>query len=424
MLLLLPALRPADCQVPVDPVERARGAVARLISGHVSGTGFLVSEDGVMVTACHVVSDLQSVWAHFADGTAVQAEGLLAFDPENDVAVLKLRADQLPRGLPIIPIRVPEAQRAGDAAWTVGYPGDAGIQQLSRGVVLVAWANPPPADRAETTKHSARRYAPIQFDAPVSPGCSGSPLFDSEGYAIGVVASHIGKRDGVGFATSIGVLSPFPVKTGVVQSFSDAAKSFDGTPLALSMQASSLLHFWEEQSQPGHNEEWDYVKAPWRSEAARSGAEFALKRFRQAAFDPSDHGDAAFNAAICCWRLGRKEEAVASMVKAVQVWPDNVAGHLLLAKSYASAWRRAESEAEARKIVALSPVFAAGRRALADALMIRRQYGAAATELSALVKLRPYDFTAYFDLDRMKKLERDVAPGKMHRPKPHPKTEP
>ena len=170
------------------------------------GSGFVISEDGEIVTNAHVVTDGQAegsgdinpareVYVQFVDRNQVEAE-IVGFDPFADVALLKVD----PEGLDIDPIELGslEGVEAGDPVAAIGSPfGER--QSLSVGVVSAT-------ERAIPSLTEFRIGGAIQTDASINPGNSGGPLLDAEGRVIGInqqIDTTSGGNQGVGFAVPI-----------------------------------------------------------------------------------------------------------------------------------------------------------------------------------------------------------------------------
>jgi len=183
---------------PGDP-----GAETPQIAG---GSGFIVSEDGRILTNAHVVlgGDL-TVWLD--DRRSFEAE-VVGLDPTTDVAVLDIDANDLP----VLPLGDSEQIRVGDWVMAIGSPGvgsgqleqtvTAGIiSALGRPLQLLSqelFADPETRDVAG---YAIENF--IQTDAVINPGNSGGPLLDMNGRVIGIttaIASPTGFFLGYGFA--------------------------------------------------------------------------------------------------------------------------------------------------------------------------------------------------------------------------------
>jgi S1-C subfamily serine protease len=166
------------------------------------GSGVLVSEDGVIMTALHVVRGADRIDLTFATGAT--AAGLVVEEqPDKDVALVQ--ADVLPEGVipavlgnPALPI--------GSEAFAVGSPYGL-FGSLSAGVISgqERTFRLPDSDITVTGL--------IQFDAAVNPGNSGGPLLDRAGRVIGIVIALLNPTDDDTFA-GIGLAVPIDAAGG------------------------------------------------------------------------------------------------------------------------------------------------------------------------------------------------------------------
>lgn len=160
--------------------------------GQGSGSGVVIDQRGLIVTAAHVVSGAPSIQVQFATGDRMSAR-VLGTDEANDLALLKV--DQLPQGVPVAPLGNSDSMQVGDVVIAIGSPfGLSGT--VTQGIVSAvnrSWN--PPGDRLRTGL--------MQTDAPINPGNSGGPLFNVQGEVIGIatmIESPIRGNVGVGFA--------------------------------------------------------------------------------------------------------------------------------------------------------------------------------------------------------------------------------
>jgi S1-C subfamily serine protease len=164
---------------------------------HALGSGVIVTRDGQIMTADHVIEGASTIEVTFADGTR-SAAAVASSDPEHDTAVL--RPDQPPSV--IVPAVVGGGVQVGDDTYSVGNP--LGLSDsMTAGVVSGL-------DRTiERDGGGAPLTGLIQFDAAVNPGSSGGPLLNRQGQVVGIVtalANPSGQRFfvGIGFAVPIG----------------------------------------------------------------------------------------------------------------------------------------------------------------------------------------------------------------------------
>ena len=162
-----------------------------------SGSGFIVSPDGYILTNNHVVAGADQVKVTLFDNRVFTAR-VVGRDPNTDIAVNKIDADHLTP----LALGNSDAARVGDWVLAIGNPLNfqftvtAGIVS-AKGRQLDGLLNP-------NDRYQIQDY--IQTDAAINPGNSGGPLVNMEGQAIGInaaIASQTGYYEGYGFAVPI-----------------------------------------------------------------------------------------------------------------------------------------------------------------------------------------------------------------------------
>ncbi len=180
------------------------------------GSGFIISEDGYILTNNHVVKDAEEVTVTLSDEHKYKAE-IVGTDAETDLALLKISVDY---NLPVIELGDSDSILVGDWVIAVGNPfPHLGLDRtVTVGVVsakgrkgLIFGGDIP----------SYQNY--IQTDASINPGNSGGPLVDLNGRAVGVnsaIASPSGGNVGIGFAIPINLAQNIAnqLKTGGIVS--------------------------------------------------------------------------------------------------------------------------------------------------------------------------------------------------------------
>jgi S1-C subfamily serine protease len=154
-----------------------------------SGSGFLISSDGYIVTNNHVIENAIDIKVSFSDGRIETAE-LKGTDPSTDVAVIKIY-DSGQKGLSFADS---DALKAGQIAIAIGNP--LGLQHSVTAGVVSALGRTLRANNGRLIDDV------IQTDAALNPGNSGGPLVNSSGFVIGMNTAVIPSAQGLCFAVS------------------------------------------------------------------------------------------------------------------------------------------------------------------------------------------------------------------------------
>jgi len=174
------------------PRYRQHGTEKKEIGG---GTGFIISSDGLILTNRHVVSDTEAEYTVLTnDGEKYKAR-VLARDSVNDIAVLKIEKDNLPK----VEFGDSDTLQIGQGAITIGNALGEFRNTVSAGVISGLKRSITASGGGTTEELSGI----IQTDAAINPGNSGGPLVNLAGQVIGVNVAMASGAENIGFAIPI-----------------------------------------------------------------------------------------------------------------------------------------------------------------------------------------------------------------------------
>jgi serine protease Do len=171
-----------------EVIARAKPAVVRLKGTSKSGSGFFVTEKGVIATNGHLARGEGSLLAILFNGEQLTAK-IIHVDPDCDIALLKVEGDDFP----FLTLAAASNVRQGETVVAVGNPGGGMPFTATKGIV------------SALGKFSAAGPGLwIQTDAAINPGNSGGPLLNADGEVIGINTLKLERRSvsGIGFALS------------------------------------------------------------------------------------------------------------------------------------------------------------------------------------------------------------------------------
>lgn len=180
----------------------------RPTTGEGAGSGWIVSEDGYIVTNNHVVGDADKVTVVMGDGSSYIAEQVKT-DPMTDLAIVKINASNLPV------VKIGDSSRLQVGEWVVAI-GNALGQGTSATVGVVS-----AIDASVPMSPGQSLHGLIQTDAAINPGNSGGPLVNMAGEVVGIDSIKVAQVgvEGMGYAISINQAMPIInelMKTGYI----------------------------------------------------------------------------------------------------------------------------------------------------------------------------------------------------------------
>ncbi|MDX1811833.1 MAG: Do family serine endopeptidase, partial [Gammaproteobacteria bacterium] len=156
------------------------------------GSGFIISNDGYILTNNHVIEDAEKIVVRLSDRRELDAE-LVGKDKRSDLAVLRIKADHLPV------VKLGDSSKLKPGEWVLAIGSPFGFDySVTAGIVSAKGRSLP-----------RENYVPfIQTDVAINPGNSGGPLFNLDGQVVGInsqIYSRTGGYMGVSFAIPINV---------------------------------------------------------------------------------------------------------------------------------------------------------------------------------------------------------------------------
>jgi len=169
-------------------VRRTKPAVVYLKGLEYSGTGFFVTDTGVIATNAHLARGEESLLALLPVGQQLEAK-VVYLDADLDIALVKVEGKEFPH----LALADAATVKQGEEVLAIGNPGDAMLFSVTKGIVSAVgiFANAGPGTW-------------IQTDTPINPGNSGGPLLNTRGEVIGINTQKLIKKHvtGIGFALS------------------------------------------------------------------------------------------------------------------------------------------------------------------------------------------------------------------------------
>jgi S1-C subfamily serine protease len=209
------------------------------------GSGIVISQDGLVMTAAHVVQMADAVVVRFLDGNMVGAR-VVGSSTQADVALIQL--NQVPDNLSVAELGNSNKVKIGDEIFVIGAPY--GVDHTLTVGYMSGRRHP------EVVCNSLLPIEFLQTDAAINKGNSGGPMFSMDGKVIGIVShilSHSGGSEGVGFAVSINTAKHLLLEQGSVWTGLEAYLVSGTLAKALNLpQDAGLLIQRVADDSPGH----------------------------------------------------------------------------------------------------------------------------------------------------------------------------
>jgi tetratricopeptide (TPR) repeat protein len=365
-----------------------------------TGTGFIIDSNGIIATNYHVMSMClegnNTTLIKMENGAFFPLSELVNFDEENDVAIFKIDGKELP----MVKIAKSYEPKQGESIAVIGSP--LGLETtVSDGIVS-----------------SIRgKDGIIQITAPISPGSSGSPVFNSKGEVIGVATFLIKGGQSLNFAIPVKHVANLlkgtrkVKKKGIVNSEQHPAVT--PAPTYKGLTAMDWFHqadaLWAEGkfTDPKKAIEYlnnairlqsDYAEAYVNRGIAYNGLvqyQHAIEDFNDAILLKPDLVEAYVNRGIAYDELGQQHRAIQDYNKAIRLQPDYVSAYGNRGNAYKKLGQKKRAIEDYNEVIRLQPDDAMAYNNRGNAYDDPDQYQRAIADYNEAIRLKPDYADAY-----------------------------
>ena len=387
--LLLPSVSRADAdKVYRDSSPAVVVVVAIDKEGRAEslGSGFIVREDGAVVTNYHVIHMASDIM--IKTGTKVRdVEGVLYVDPENDLAIIKMEG----KGYPTVRIGDAGNLRVGEKVYVVGNPH--GLENtISEGIV------------SGIREVDATRKL-LQITAAISPGSSGGPVFNDNGEVVGIATFLIADAQNLNFAIAVNLVTPGlsrkelakPQNACQVDYRSTAACwYYEGLAWGIAGRLDKATEAFKRSLSIDSKRVDTYVNLGV-TYAKAERYDDAVRMFTEALKMDSNKPDVLALLGATYGEMGKYSEALATFKSSNSFKPEATT-YYNLAIVYGKMDRHAEALEAAKEAVRLKPEYADAHGYLGFEYTMQRAYNEAAAEYKKGLRINPDDTKMHFGL--------------------------
>ncbi len=351
------------------------------------GSGFIADPNGIVVTNYHCISDAVTAWIRLTNGAHYEVEGVLGIDKAWDIAVLKIKA----KNLPSAPIGDSDKLSAGERVIAIGNP--LGLENTVSEGIISALRGP-----------EGTASALIQFTAPISPGSSGGPLFNTKGQVVGVTTLYLTEGQLLNFAVPINLVKPL-LKGRKLVALTDATKETKTVSPPAKLQKPS-----ESPSRPSTPSEEAVVSESERhfrlgvSFAKEGKLDSAISEFQEVIRLKPDFAEAHYNLGLAYNQKGLYDLAIRQYEEAIRLKPDFAEAYYLLGRAYEAKGLYDLEIRQYEEAIRLKPDFAEAHYNLGVTYGRKGQYDLAIRHVEQAVRIKPDYKKAHDFLDDLYQL--------------------
>ena len=398
---------PMACGADADKIYRENsGAVVVVVSiddkGHVigQGSGFIVREDGAVVTNYHVVSMAADVKIKVGM-KILDIEGVLHADPENDLAIVKLEGG----GYPKVKIGDVNKLQVGEKIYVIGSPQ--GLENtISEGIL-------------SGIRDVDQERKILQMTAPISPGSSGGPVFNGSGEVVGVATFLIAETQNLNFAMPINLVLAGLKKKEIVSPQDACQVDFNQTAACWYYQGlafGTTGQFDRAAEAFRHSLAIDPKKTETYINLGVSYANMgrypeAVEMLSRAVKIEPNHPEALSKLGTVYGKMGKYKDSLDALKKASAIKPDDPENYYGMAVTYGKMGNFQESIKAAKEAIKLNPKYADAHGYLGFAYASAGMHKKAASAYKAAIRLEPDNPLSHFGLGKAYASMNERAPA-------------
>ncbi len=317
------------------------------------GSGFIVREDGAIVTNYHVISKATEIATKIGD-KILKVEGLLYIDKENDIVILKVKGENL------------QTAKIGD------------IEKLNVGEKVYVISSPQGLENtiSDGILSGIREIDPkikiLQITAPVSPGSSGGPVFNKDGEVIGIATSMLEEAQNLNFAMPVNLI-----------------KDKISAKKVIALKDIGIVDYKEIA------EYWFYLGAYY---FAADFYEKAIEAYKQAIKIKPNFAEAHYGLGVAYDKLGKHKEEIDAYKQAIKIKPDYVEAYNNLGVVYSELGMHKEATELFKQAIRLNPNHAEAHSNLGVAYEKLGMYKEEIEACKQAIKIKPDFANAHYNL--------------------------
>ena len=379
--------------------KKARPAVMLLVVSDANGkeiatgTGFLVSSDGKLITNFHVIEKAASAVAKAENGGLFPVEGVLASDPKNDLVLLKIKG----KDLPFLTLGKSENIEVGTRIAVIGSP--LGLEgTLSEGIV-------------SAVRELMGNIKKLQITAAISSGSSGSPVMNVKGDVVGIASALLHGGQSLNLAVPVecarqllAKTKPSTVPEPLGQSVSSGDDAIFSDP---DWRASCAAEADGDNVEQLKRNKVLVVRYPdsavawWALGCAFEKLKFsedAIAAYRQAIKIKPDYADAWNNLGNAYDDSGRTDDAIAAYRQAIKIEPDCAGTWYNLGDAYGRSGKTDNAIAAYRRAIKIKPDYADAWYNLGGTYHDSGRTDDAIAAYQQAIKIKPNNADAWYNL--------------------------